>query len=63
MVVLATTNRPDALDTALRRPGRFDREIEIGPPSPACRAAILRCAISLLPSPHGTWLLLGFGCP
>lgn len=30
IVVVATTNRPNAIDPALRRPGRFDREIEIG---------------------------------
>ena len=30
IVVLAATNRPNAIDPALRRPGRFDREIEIG---------------------------------
>jgi AAA family ATPase len=30
IVVVATTNRPKAIDPALRRPGRFDREIEIG---------------------------------
>lgn len=30
VVVVATTNRPNAVDPALRRPGRFDREIEIG---------------------------------
>jgi len=29
-VVVATTNRPNSIDAALRRPGRFDREIEIG---------------------------------
>lgn len=29
-VVVATTNRPNSIDSALRRPGRFDREIEIG---------------------------------
>eukprot|EP00884_Botryococcus_braunii_P022647 jgi/Botrbrau1/9066/Bobra.0376s0036.1 len=42
VVVLATTNRPEAIDSALRRPGRFDREIEVGAPSPAGRAEILR---------------------
>ena len=30
VVIVATTNRPNAIDPALRRPGRFDREIEIG---------------------------------
>lgn len=42
-VVIAATNRPEALDSALRRPGRFDRELEVGVPSPADRADILRC--------------------
>lgn len=32
VVVIGTTNRPNAIDPALRRPGRFDREIEIGKP-------------------------------
>lgn len=30
VVIIGTTNRPGAIDPALRRPGRFDREIEIG---------------------------------
>jgi AAA family ATPase len=30
VVVIGTTNRPNAIDPALRRPGRFDREFEIG---------------------------------
>lgn len=30
VVVIGTTNRPNSIDPALRRPGRFDREIEIG---------------------------------
>ena len=37
VVVVATTNRPNAIDPALRRPGRFDREIEIGARAPLCR--------------------------
>ncbi len=32
ITVIAATNMPDELDPALRRPGRFDREIEIGVP-------------------------------
>jgi AAA family ATPase len=42
VVVLAATNRPNALDPALRRPGRFDREIEIPIPNEAGRAEILQ---------------------
>jgi cell division protease FtsH len=41
VVVLAATNRPDALDSALRRPGRFDREVLVPLPNRAERAAIL----------------------
>ncbi|MGH3452504.1 MAG: AAA family ATPase, partial [Haloechinothrix sp.] len=41
VVVIGTTNRIDALDPALRRPGRFDREILIGPPDSPGRLAIL----------------------
>jgi transitional endoplasmic reticulum ATPase len=41
VVTLATTNRPDILDPALLRPGRFDVQIEIGPPDAATRRAIL----------------------
>ena len=42
VVVLAATNCPDALDAALRRPGRFDRELLFSLPARADRAAILR---------------------
>ncbi|BBD71954.1 ATPase AAA [Sulfodiicoccus acidiphilus] len=41
LVVIGATNRPDALDPALRRPGRFDREIEIRPPDVKARREIL----------------------
>lgn len=41
IVVIGATNRPDALDPALRRPGRFDREIEIGIPDENGRLEIL----------------------
>nr|WP_086492662.1 CDC48 family AAA ATPase [Novosphingobium panipatense] len=41
VVVIAATNRPDAIDEALRRPGRFDREIVIGVPDEAGRREIL----------------------
>jgi transitional endoplasmic reticulum ATPase len=42
VVVLAATNRPNAVDPALRRPGRFDREIEIPAPDAAARLEILK---------------------
>jgi cell division protease FtsH len=41
VVVLAATNRPDALDPALRRPGRFDRQVIVSLPNRAERRAIL----------------------
>ncbi|KAL1007326.1 hypothetical protein UPYG_G00085020 [Umbra pygmaea] len=42
VVVLAGTNRPDILDPALMRPGRFDRQIYIGPPDIKGRSSIFR---------------------
>jgi transitional endoplasmic reticulum ATPase len=42
VVVIAATNRQNALDPALRRPGRFDREIEIGVPDKKGRLDILK---------------------
>jgi len=42
VVVIAATNIPNSLDPALRRPGRFDREIEIGVPGVAGRLNILK---------------------
>ncbi|KAG8738459.1 AAA+-type ATPase, partial [Ceratobasidium sp. 414] len=50
IVVVATTNRPNAIDPALRRPGRFDREIEIGIPDTSARLAILE--VLLRGTPH-----------
>ena len=41
VVVIAATNRPDSIDPAIRRPGRFDREIEIGIPDEEGRKEIL----------------------
>ena len=42
VIVLAATNRPDILDPALRRPGRFDREIYVGKPDAKGRSEILK---------------------
>ena len=42
VVVIGATNRPDSLDPALRRPGRFDREIEIGVPNRQSRLEVLQ---------------------
>ena len=42
VVVIAATNRPNSIDPALRRPGRFDREIEIGVPDKKGRKEILQ---------------------
>ncbi len=49
VVVIAATNRPDVLDPALTRPGRFDRVVHVSPPDRAGREAILR--IHLRPVP------------
>ncbi|KAI0055886.1 AAA family ATPase [Artomyces pyxidatus] len=50
VVVVATTNRPNAIDPALRRPGRFDREIEIGVPDVEARISIFN--VLLAKTPH-----------
>ncbi|MGD0549376.1 MAG: CDC48 family AAA ATPase [Candidatus Bathyarchaeia archaeon] len=42
IIVIGATNRPNAIDPALRRPGRFDREIEIGVPDKAGRNEIVQ---------------------
>src|SRR5439155_24277642 len=41
VVVIRATNRPNAIDPALRRPGRFEREIEIGVPDRDGRLEVL----------------------
>jgi cell division protease FtsH len=42
VVVIAATNRPDDLDEALKRPGRFDRMVNVSPPTSSGREEILR---------------------
>ncbi|MET1101648.1 MAG: CDC48 family AAA ATPase, partial [Pyrodictiaceae archaeon] len=49
VIVIAATNRPDAIDPALRRPGRFDREIEIRPPDKRARKEILQVHLRNVP--------------
>ncbi|PSN94537.1 AAA family ATPase [Candidatus Marsarchaeota G2 archaeon ECH_B_SAG-C16] len=49
VVVIGATNRPNAVDPALRRPGRFDREIEIPAPDAPARLEILRVHTRRLP--------------
>ncbi|XP_071424315.1 ATPase family gene 2 protein homolog B [Pithys albifrons albifrons] len=49
MVIVAATNRPDALDPALRRPGRLDREVIIGTPTVTQRRSILQLLTSSMP--------------
>ena len=49
VVVIGATNRPDSLDQALRRPGRFDREIEIGVPDRDERKEILEIHTRTMP--------------
>ena len=52
VIVIAATNRPDALDPALRRSGRFDREIEIGVPNRKGREQILKIHTRNMPIKH-----------
>lgn len=49
VIVIAATNRPNAIDQALRRPGRFDREIEIGVPDAEARLSILNVLLKRTP--------------
>ena len=50
VIVLGATNRPEVLDPALLRPGRFDRRIAVQPPDRPGRVAILRIHTRLVPS-------------
>ncbi len=58
VVVIGATNRLDAIDQALRRPGRFDREIEIGVPSESDRQEILKIHTKRMPLEGDEHLLL-----
>ncbi|HZY95423.1 MAG TPA: CDC48 family AAA ATPase [Candidatus Bathyarchaeia archaeon] len=49
IIVIGATNRPNAIDPALRRPGRFDREIEIGVPDKMSRHEILQIHTRAMP--------------
>ncbi|KAG0164790.1 spermatogenesis associated protein 5 [Apophysomyces sp. BC1015] len=49
VVVIGATNRPNSLDEALRRPGRFDREVEIGIPNSDARLSILNTVLRKIP--------------
>ena len=49
VVVIAATNRPDIIDPALLRPGRFDKAILVGPPDEASRKSILEIQLRSKP--------------
>jgi transitional endoplasmic reticulum ATPase len=49
VIVVGATNRPNAIDPALRRPGRFDREVEIGVPDRNARKEILQIHTKNMP--------------
>ena len=49
VIVIGATNREDSIDPALRRPGRFDREIEIGIPNRNARSDILQIHLQNMP--------------
>ena len=59
VIVIAATNRPDSIDGALRRPGRFDREIEIGIPDVIGRKEVLQVHSRGMPldrDDNGQWV-------
>lgn len=49
LVIVGATNRPNSIDPALRRPGRFDREISMEPPNAADRYALFQMQIKKMP--------------
>ncbi|CAG2107702.1 unnamed protein product [Medioppia subpectinata] len=59
IVMVAVTNKPDLIDTSLRRPGRLDREIEFAVPLPKERTAILRKHLSEMNSDISDEVLSG----
>jgi AAA+ superfamily predicted ATPase len=61
VVVVAATNRPQAVDPALTRPGRFDRLVEVPLPDPAARRAILEVRMRRAAEEAGRPLFDDFG--
>jgi ATP-dependent Zn protease len=68
VIIIAATNRPEVLDPALRRPGRFDRQVVVDRPDKIGREAILKVHAGMSnwlrmwtwePSPSGRLGLLG----
>ena len=53
VTILAATNRPDLVDPALLRPGRFDRRIYVGPPDADARRHILTRSLVGMPCAPG----------
>ena len=49
IIIMGATNRPEVLDPALLRPGRFDRRVAVQPPDRAGREAILRVHVRGVP--------------
>ena len=60
VVVMAATNRPDDLDEAIRRPGRFDRELKLNPPTEEGRKEVLQIHTRNMPLDNRESLLEEF---
>lgn len=64
VIIIAATNRPDVLDPALLRPGRFDRQITVSPPDVLGREQILKVHMKKVPmSPDVEPLIIARGTP